>query len=212
VLGRLRERIGKKRLGIDGVMVVGGFGQFGPVRDAIAEALGKDASGRDKSVVQDTERDHLAIAHGAALIANGLIETEERYPHTIGVRASFLHDGTIRPGVITIIEGGKVALASHGTLAKFAEANGQPIPTELQHTGRFALPVVAKMMGLGDWVELQVPAGDLPPTGQYHIGVEIDRSQILSLLFRPAAGGQQQRYTIGRYDLDLIVRNVGGSS
>jgi hypothetical protein len=54
---------------------------------------------------------------------------------------------------------------------------------------------------------LQVPAQKIPPQGAYQIGVEIDRSNRATLLFRPLSGETDIRYELGAYSLDLFVRN-----
>ena len=212
VLGRIRSRAAARGTAIENLMVVGGFGQFAPVRAAIAAALAGGAGGRDAAVVRDTERDHLAIAQGAALIANGLIETEERYPHSIGILATFLRDGTYKPGIVPIIEANKVPIKAQGSLRSWAEQDGKPVATELQRSGKVALPLRAKTLGKGDWKRMDVAPQDLPPTGTYHIGVDIDRSQILTLVFRLASGGKEYLYPVGQFTLDLIVPGTDSAS
>jgi molecular chaperone DnaK len=207
-LRRLEQRAAGHGNRIDRVMVVGGFGQFRPVREAIFAAIGHDPNGSSQSPLRGTERDSLAIARGAALIANNRIQTEERYPHTIALAASPIRDGlVVQPfGPEPIIVAGQEPVGDQGVTA-FARSNGTPRVFEVYGSGMKSLPVLARARGEGEWLSLQVPAQALPPQGAYQIGVEIDRSNRATLLFRPVSGAQDIRYELGAYSFDLFVRD-----
>jgi molecular chaperone DnaK len=199
VLKRLLKRIEERRLSVDRVAIVGGFGQFPLVQRAILESLGI----RDYMDVRFDQRLHreyrqfFAIAYGAALIAAGMVEPVEYYPHTLGIFVFQLEGGMLKEVFLPIVEAGKMAAGQARPL--FAQR-----AVQVQREGVTALPVGLRLGGTGQPIRFSLPPVQLPPPGTYRVGVLIDRSNMGILIFEPEKGkGERREYRLG--DINPII-------
>ena len=70
------------------------------------------------------------------------------------------------------------------------------------------LPVRIQRSGEGNWIELQTEEKEYPPSGHYHIGLTIDRSNLVTLIFEPVPGeapDKKRVYPLGQLAFELIV-------
>jgi len=203
VLGRIVARATERRHSIDRIAIVGGFGQFPLVREAILSALGVDEPELDVRYDPtmhgqgEAHQRAFAIAYGAALIANEQVETVEYYPHSIGIYG--LSEVNQLGVTSMIIEANKLA-ASTGQLIYALTTNGQRREFVIrgeQTVGR--LPIRLRIRGAGNWKLIKTSVERYPPRGTYHVGLSIDRSNLATLVFEPTKAGQERRaYDLGQ--------------
>jgi molecular chaperone DnaK len=200
VLRRLRQRAEAKGWSIDRVAIVGGFGQFPLVQRAILESLDiRDPMDvRFDQLLHREYRQFYAIAYGAALIAAGMIEPVEYYPHTLGIFAYRVWEGQMKRVFVPIVEAGKV---SAGQL----RPHFAPQLIRVEREGVTELPIGLQLGGAGEPIRLSLPPVRLPPPGRYRVGLLIDRSNMGILIFEPEDGGQRLEYRLGDVNPILTV-------
>ncbi|WP_448592472.1 Hsp70 family protein [Thermoflexus hugenholtzii] len=200
VLHRLRQRAEARGWSIDRVAIVGGFGQFPLVQRAILESLDiRDPMDvRFDRLLHGEYRQFYAIAYGAALIAAGLIEPVEYYPHTLGIFAYQVREGRMTEVFVPIVEAGKIAAGQ--LRPKFASH-----PIRVKREGVAELPIGLQLGGTGQPIRLSLPPVRLPPPGRYRVGLLIDRSNMGILIFEPEQGGQRLEYRLGDVNPILTV-------
>jgi molecular chaperone DnaK len=200
VLRRLRQRAEAKGWSIDRVAIVGGFGQFPLVQRAILESLDiRDPMDvRFDQLLHREYRQFYAIAYGAALIAAGMIEPVEYYPHTLGIFAYRRWEGQMKQVFVPIVEAGKV---SAGQL----RPHFAPQLIRVEREGVTELPIGLQLGGAGEPIRLNLPPVRLPPPGRYRVGLLIDRSNMGILIFEPEDGGQRLEYRLGDVNPILTV-------
>ena len=206
VLGRLSARAASQGHNIDRIAIVGGFGQFPLVREAILAALGVTDSELDVRYDPtmhgqgEAQQRAFAIAYGAALIANEQIETVEYYPHEIGIHG---RDGLSGNEItVPVIRAGDMpAGRGHIVFAKRDEKR-QVFSIRNEHTSG-SLPVRIRVRGEGRWKVLRTSVEQFPPRGDYHVGVKLDRSNLISLVFQPTEQGCAERvYDLGQLSFE----------
>lgn len=200
VLERIRKRAERKGLSIDRVAIVGGFGQFPLVQRAILENLGirDETDVRFDPLLHTQNRQFYAIAYGAALVAAGLIQPVEYYPHTIGIFVFQREGGMLREKFLPIIEAGKVAAGQ--ARPQFAD---KIVKVPREATG--SLPVGLQIEGTGEPIRFSLPLVRFPPPGNYRIGIQIDRSNMGILSFQPVDGKETIEYRLGDINPLLIA-------
>lgn len=199
VLDRLLDRARSKGWTIDRVAIVGGFGQFPFVQQTILKHLGiGDHDVRFDATLMTSNVRAFAVAYGAALIANGIVQPVERYPHTIGMFAARTHRGLLVNDVLPLIEAGKVPAGQVRPIFS------QEIVT-VHSQGFKPLPVYIQLRGSGERLAIQTPEVEYPVDGRYHIGLVVDRSNLASLIFKPVEHGEERVYNLGNLSFDLIV-------
>jgi molecular chaperone DnaK len=208
VLRGFRERARERDWTIDRVAVVGGFGQFPLVQEAILKALGI----RDDTDVRfdrklNSQNRFYAVALGAALIANGLIEPVEQYPHTLGISVHRTHAGRLQAAILPIVRGGEV-VAGHSKPHFAANARGERVVVSVESRKFGALPVRLQLHGSGKDVSLSVPQAEYPPPGRYYVGAHVDRSNLGRLIFQPVGGGESIVYRLGDVAPSLLVEDA----
>ena len=201
VLGRIMQRARERNHSIDRIAIVGGFGQFPLVQEAILTALGitePDMDVRFDPMMhgqREARQRAFAIAYGAALIASEKIETVEYYPHTLGIHGRSEYTG--REDTLPIIEAGKVT-SGRGQVVYAIGRNGQRQVFGIRGVTRSTLPIRLQVRGRGRWKVIKTPVNQFPPPGDYHIGLKIDRSNLASLIFYPLGGqGGELIYNLG---------------
>jgi hypothetical protein len=143
-------------------------------------------------------RQFYAIAYGAALIAAGMIEPVEYYPHTLGIFAYRVSEGKMTRVFVPIVKAGKV---SAGQLRPHFAS--QLIRVERE--GVTELPIGLQLGGAGEPIRLSLPPVRLPPPGRYRVGLLIDRSNMGILIFESNDGSQRLEYRLGDVNPILTV-------
>lgn len=197
VLSGIQERARQQSRSIDRVAIVGGFGRFPLVRHAILKSLDIQEENDprfDRRLHREMGQFH-AIAHGAALVAAGRIEVVERYPHTIALRVSVRREQGLGWTNVPIVEADKV-VAGHEQTCWAQAPDGRIVVQVLQRQNE-RLPVVIQLNGRGDWLPLDLEAVEFPEEGRYYVGVQIDRSNMGTLIFERVDGGERKEYRLG---------------
>lgn len=206
VLKRIQNRAENKGLSIDRVVIVGGFGQFPLVQRAILQSLGiQDPNDvRFDTTLHREHRQFFAIAYGAALIANGLIEPVEYYPHTIEILVALrTPDGSYKETFLPILEAGKVPAGQERP--HWAHRGEERIVVSVISKRVQPLPVYIRLHGSGDRLRLNLPSEEYPDPGEYHVGITIDRSNMGVLIFQSKDGTKRREYRLGNVNPTLIV-------
>ncbi|MCW3488690.1 Hsp70 family protein [Dethiobacter alkaliphilus] len=207
VLKRFKTAIDKRGYSVDAIFFVGGFAQFYLVREAIKKFwnIGQNDSRFIEKVNEEIAR--YAIAYGAALVANGLMAVEEKYEHTIGIEGFRLDKvkGTEtyeqKQLLIPIIRGGKKL--SEYEMIHFAENpvkahNENPEVSIYVDESSRGCPVVKK---LPEKLGIKLPNAD-SPGNQWKVGMRINRSKIVYLVFEDMNGKRVQ------YELGDLLRQL----
>lgn len=205
VLTRLKNRCKDRQWNIDRIAIVGGFGQFPLVQHTILRTLDIEEAGDerfDKRLHTDN-RQFYAIAYGAALIANGIIEPIEYYPHAIAVRVSVLTSGRWKEDYLPIVQAGKVAAGLEKPC--WAEQDGKRVAVRVERQAVAPIPVYIRVHGSGDWLALDLPPAEYPAPGTYYIGISIDRSNMGTLVFESTEGQGRKEYRLGDVNPVLTV-------
>ena len=182
VLTTMKNKADERGLEIDRIAIVGGFGQFPLVQETIRGFWNPD----ELSIKFDDllGREQGAIAMGAALIANGIIDPQEYYPHTILVQGLSRNMRTIID--IPLIKAGKMPSES-GPTEYFAryEDHGEKVICNIREEHIVGhLPVFIQEMGVGEKLPCFLREESFPPPGRYYVGVRIDhRTNLTTLLF-----------------------------
>ncbi|TDV40977.1 hypothetical protein [Actinophytocola oryzae] len=128
--------------------LLGGGALFVPLRRAVLAGMGAETGGR----VLDLDRDTVlrAAACGAALVAGGLLDPGDRYPHEVSLAARQVSGGVLRPV--------EVLLARPGELhAGGRSLPGRGVPAPVHFDGRDVELVVRDRGGVSHRVRRPVP-------------------------------------------------------
>jgi molecular chaperone DnaK len=205
VLARLKARLSERRVSIDRVAIVGGFGQFPLVQRTILESLGIRSQGdpRFDRTLHTEFGQFFAIAYGAALISAGLIQPTECYPHSLLIEVARLVGPELRRGFLPITEAGRTPAGQERPV--FAEDGRRRVSVRVIRSGSGRLPVFIKLNGTGQPLALEIPPVDLPEPGDYYVGVKIDRSNMGTLVFESLDGRVVKEYRMGNINPVIIV-------
>lgn len=205
VLKRVQGRSTAKGWTIDRVAIVGGFGQFPLVHDAITEALGLQNQDQKLDKILHDDRFY-AIAYGAALIANEAILPVEYYPHSLFAEAYRLMEGKVGPVYVPLVAAGQLAKdretpywaqKENGDLEEFAIKE----PNRNDH-----LPIRIRLHGDDTLYKLEsIPKVKFPPPGLYHIGLSVDKSNLGTLIFKSIHGPERREYRLGDINPALLI-------
>lgn len=205
VLSRLLERAKAKGWTVDRVAIVGGFGQFPFVQQTILKRLGiGDQDVRFDATIMNSDVRAYAVAYGSALIANGIIQPVEYYPHTIGIFAYRKEKGVLVEAFLPLIEAGEMP-AGRATPYFMQDNIGKPLTIRVERQAYARLPVYIRLRGAGELFAIQTPEVEYPPAGSYHLGLTVDRSNLASLIFKPVEAGEERVYHLGKLSFDLMV-------
>jgi len=202
ILKTMRDRMSQNGWSIDRLAIVGGFGQFPLVEQAVLDCLGMDNHDQrfDRNLLLE---DRLyAVAYGTALIANGIIDPPvEYYPHTLGIIYTELLP-VIREGFLPILIAGKSQSGQLATTFATNESN-EPIVFVVNNHTHPRSPVFLRVRGTSEPYEIKIADSNLPAQGRYHIGAYVDKSNLGWLVFRPVDGGKDVIYNLG--DVNPII-------
>jgi molecular chaperone DnaK len=207
VMKRVADSIRNKRLKVDKIFFVGGFSEFILVRETIKKALDLDQEGVRLISDLDNEIVCYAIAYGAALIANGLVAVEEKYPHTIGVCANrVVQRGTENLEqeqiLLPIIKaGGKLSEYHQPVFSDKAvkTCDKSPLVHIYVHAASQAKPHIRKLPE-----GLELPNANLP-NNSWRVGMRINKSKVVYLIFEDTIHKKQTEYELG----DIIRQMFG---
>jgi len=216
VLTRIQAKAVQRGWEIHRRIIVGGFGQFFLVQQAIDEIMPlayPDNAAKKFDYTIGFEPG--IVAYGAALVANGIIDPVEYYPHSIGVRVHYqtYHENApvYKEKILPIITADQIPTDQPGEIYYLQdELTGERTRVSVQaKSGKLlTLPVRIQQLGEGAWIELNTGEQELPPAGSYHIGLTLDRSNLVTLIFEPVAGERalnKRIYQLGQLNFDLIV-------
>ena len=209
VLKNIQKNCIKKGENIDRVLVVGGFGQYPMVQHVIRKTLGLTKND-PRWVILDQPSRFYAIAYGTYLLAQGNIQATMPYPHTLGIRARELVNGKMVDSLIPVIRAGESRI---GMLQpEFArQADGQPLVVQVDSYKTGELPVYIQAEGSGEkFTTTNIASFEYPPEGHYHVGFQVDQSNLVSLIFRNISRLDEQCYELGKIDLIPIKEPGNG--
>ncbi|RRR73158.1 MAG: Hsp70 family protein [Candidatus Viridilinea halotolerans] len=204
VMKPLLARTQAQNWSIDRVALVGGFSQFPLVEETILECLGMRGSNDQPRALQQLTSDErfFAIARGAALIAQGSVQIEEYFPHTLEL---IIHRQ--RPNLhkiaLPIVEAGQM-LAGR-VHPYYAQQDGRDVLVDVREQSYGNLPVQLRLMGKDEPMKLATSMTEFPPPGRYRVGLLVDRANIGTLVFDPVEDGEQRRYLLGEISPSLLL-------
>ncbi len=167
------------------VVVVGGLAALPPAQEAVRQATraALRAAGRAREPVMHTlDSPEYAAARGAALAAAGRVDVIEHYPHELGLRVHHIRDGLL---VATSVE----VIAPGGVPTDRAAFDGAPIVVGVDGSHGKEVVVDVRIEGRGNCRTVRIPLQDDLPLGDYHVGVQVDRTLLGALVLRPVGGG-----------------------
>ena len=204
LMARFQGVLESKGQKIDRVAIVGGFGQFPLVQQTLLDCMNLDVNSPHFSQILTLNDRFYAIAKGSAIIANGIYDPVEYYPHTIGVIAKYLDVGVLKEKLFVIIEGGKYEIGENRI--QYAEdKSGNKIVFTVEGRSLIKIPVIIRLHGVGEEIGIDLPPARLPGDGKYYIGVKIDQSGLGRLVFSPIGKRGDIIYRMGDVNLNIYV-------
>ena len=194
VLEGVKQWLADKQTKFDRLLLVGGFSQFILAQKAITDSLniGKDDSRFDKQLNNTSSA--YAISYGACLIANGLIEPTEIYPHTIGIIVEQLDPNCKKDRKqITLIKGGL-------PLGKLTQINWYPKKLEAKSKS-LKIPLWIQPNSQGNIYEENTRDSIVLPNHSskalYQVGMQVSSSQIAYLIIKEINSDKEVKYELG---------------
>lgn len=218
VLQRFKAAIDEKSYSIDAISLVGGFADFYLVREAIKKFWNIMENDPRFSEAINKEISRFAISYGATLVANGIVSVEEKYEHTIGILTKTTVISEIeghieikeqKTKIIPIIEGGK-KLSEYEDF-QWAENLIKPIhdqndkPDVVIYVDRGSRGSVIKKK-LPKSLNIRLPDPGIPGYKQYKIGMRVNKSKLVYLVFENRLGEKSEEYELG----DILRQMFGG--
>lgn len=210
VLERVKTAMDEKKQDVDALFFVGGFSQFYLVRETVRNFWKdkRNCSGNNERANQETSR--FAISYGAALIANDMIQVEEKYEHTIGVEGYRLIPDK-NPGefckeafrIPVIIGGKKLSEYDKVCHAQFAVKAHNESPDIVLYVDPESKGRIVKQK-LPESLKIKLPNVGLPGN-QWKLGMRINRSKVVYLIFEDMRG-EALEYELG----DILRQMFGG--
>jgi molecular chaperone DnaK len=201
VLDDIQRKAAVQGRSIDRLEIVGGFGQFPLTQMAILEGLGLQDPTKlcfDPSA-RNFDRFY-AIAYGAALVANELIQPVECFPHEVGYEVHRYGSKDVEEPVYEIVPVAKANTVLAGqvmpTYACYPDGTRRTVLVLEKHDE--PMMFYLRNFGNGPWEPRNLP-GDYPEPGKYYIGLLVDRSNLCKLLFEPTGEttGVRKVYPLG---------------
>ena len=208
VLERIAAAISEKGHGVDAIYFVGGFSQFFLVRRTIVD-FWRDRLDADRLGQRDNQSaTRFAISYGAALIANDMIQVEEKFEHTLGIEGYRL----VPSGDAFTKETCRIPiLAGGGKLSGYERIHFAECPVKADNESPDVTIFVDKDSS-GRIIQERLPRRlgiKLPnaatPGNLWRVGMRINRSKVIYLIFEDKAGVKAE-YELG----DILRRMFGG--
>lgn len=199
VLKRIGEKCSQKSWKIDRAIVVGGFGQYHLVQQAIFDSLPENVAKGSASDEFENER-YYAIARGALCILTGMVQVSEPIRDTLGIITHGSEDGFEHTIKMPIIHANQ-AHAGMITPQFATHKSGERIIVKVAGQCDESLPIYAQRNGVGD-IRMVNTSGlkDWPQPGEYTVGFQIDRSNRAVIIFEHRSQNQQYVYPVGELD------------
>lgn len=178
---------------VERLFFVGGFSQFLLVQKAIFDVLRTDDNDPRFERSFNITSSAYAIAYGACLIANGLVDPTEKYIHTMGIVINKEIHFEIKEEEITLIKGG----ISLGELNQ-PQFYDQPL-VAWQESFRLVLWIEPQSKGKRYRKQLQEPI-KLPnysSSAEYKVGMWVNPSQVAYLLIEEIHTNECVEYELG---------------
>jgi hypothetical protein len=191
------------------LVLTGGLGTLRPVRTALLSSLGLDP-GRPGGVVQAGTGALLdAVAQGAALLAAGLADPGDRYPHALRITVNRVVRDRLETGSLQLTAPGTVDLERPGTVYLLDDSGGtaRPLlvtvrpPTAPPAAGEEPIPVQVAPVGGEAMPAVFQPAAP-PEPGIYRVGVR-GGPDGPAVVLQPVAGGEPLAYRLAEPDVTV---------
>lgn len=213
VLKRVKTGIDTHGYPVNGIFFVGGFSQFTLVRETIKEFWGIGQN--DARLIADinNEISRYAIAFGAALVANDKVSVEETFEHTMGVQGVRRVERTRgkyeqEEILIPIITGGK-KLGDYDQPVFAVNKEGKDVEVTAYQKDPEVIIFVDPSSQNKPHIQrlphgLELPHADIPGN-KWKIGMRINKSKIVYLIFQDTAKNDRKEYELG----DIIRQMFG---
>jgi hypothetical protein len=191
------------------VVLTGGLSTLRPVRAALLSAAGLDpVAPGPGAVVLDGAEALCAPAFGAALVAAGLAEPGDRYPHGLRLPVHRQVRDQLIPGYLNLAAAASIEVDLGEP--KFATEPGDKAGVRVPAAASVgsAMPVEVVLAGSGTVRPAAFDPGEPPPPGRYHVGV-CGHPNGAAIVLRPAGGGDLMSYPLA--PLDAAPQQEGGN-
>ena len=208
VLGKVKNYIQKHNERVDRIIIVGGFGRFILVKKAIFDALEIGQSSKKIDTFVGNNKGQYAIARGAALVAEGIVTVDERIKYDIGIYGRVNEGGNQQRQPLTLIKRGSLYSNNKNDvcfLQDYVVAVSEPdYPTKLD------LFLLTEDNELISKLRHEKISG-LEPHKEYELGMKIDKSKIIHLIFRNREN--MEEYSVSFADIlaekgEVIARKI----
>jgi hypothetical protein len=218
--------LGRPRLdaqGGDGLVLLGGLTVLRPIRAALLESLGLDADRPGSAVTWPRSGDlRDAVASGAALLAAGLADPGDRYPHALRLVVHRAIRGELVPGGLELAAPGSIDLELTRTVylteGGSTGPGGDVIVTVPPATGPRAMPppgvapiAVEVVPSDGEPVAATFEPAPPPGPGSYRVGVRGGPAGPAVVLL-PVTGGEPLAYPLSEATQTVPDRPRGKAS
>ena len=193
------------------VVLTGGLSTLRPLRAALLSAAGLDpAAPGPGAVALDNAEALYAPAFGAALVAAGLAEPGDRYPHALRLPVHRQVRDRIVLGHLELAAAGSIDLdVAEPVFARGSSASTEVLIRAADRTDK-AIPVEVVMVGDGAVKPAVFGPAEPPPQGVYHVGVRGHPSGA-AIVLRPAAGGDLLSYPLAPQEAVSQEGDDGGT-
>lgn len=198
------------------LVLTGGLGALLPVRAALLGSLGLDPARPGGGVVQAGTGTLLdAGAQGAALLAAGLADPGDRYPHALRIAVNRVVRDRLETEFLQLTAPGMVDLEWPGTVYLLDDSGGtsRPLlvtvrpPTAAPAAGEGPLMVQVVPTG-GEATPAVFQPGPRPDPGIYRVGVR-GGPDGPAVVLQPVAGGEPLAYRLTEPALTIPDRREG---
>ena len=190
VLNKIKSYLTKENIEIDRLVIVGGFGRFVLVRDAIREFFQfRENDPRYVKGHVTYEDSYYAISYGASLVAEGAIEISEKYRHTVGLKVFDIKKKKHR--AIKLIKAGTPIDKLQSPVFFVGENGEQFVFQFIQDSGpTIQATFLIWIDGKGEPIErkIKLDVKGISFNAKYRLGMKVDNSNILWVIFEDKNG------------------------
>ncbi|TVQ45036.1 MAG: Hsp70 family protein [Gloeocapsa sp. DLM2.Bin57] len=204
VINRVKAEIAKQSYSIDRILFVGGFSQFILVKKAVLSALNFDNCNCLEESLNLTQRAY-AIAYGACLIANDLIDPVEKFIHKMGIVIDTINpENCQKEEKLIEIIGGDISLENLFR-PQFPEI---PPLVAFQPNQPLSITLWIEPQSQGKKFKYTLPDQIQLPCyssrAKWRVGMRVDRSQLAYLIVEEVFQKQQVEYPLGNLTATLF--------